>query len=213
MIASCIQPYQNVCKMPMFHFRKPRPSLVPAVHLADPFPFINFVSIGFWMPSDRFRMPRHSFMMVVHLTRIFVYWRSNSCLVVIGNMLLTRHTREALLPGSNVGSTEARRDAGVLQLAVEVVLQLRLAVHWQLMSQVLLLSLRLLLEVLHGVQLSCVGVHVLFLGVHVGLGHLLPHGVVLAVQVADAVHGPRLAAPRVGTPLRVDAHVLHCAAP
>ena len=51
------------------------------------------------------------------------------------------HTREALLPGSNVGSTEARRDAGVLQLAVEVVLQLRLAVHWQLMSQVLLLSL------------------------------------------------------------------------
>ena len=73
--------------------------------------------------------------------------------------------------------------------------------------------LRLLLEVLHGVQLSCVGVHVLFLGVHVGLGHLLPHGVVLAVQVADAVHGPRLAAPWVGTPLRVNAHVLHCAAP
>ena len=53
-----------------------------------------------------------------------------------------RRTREALLPGSNVGSTKARRDARVLQLAMKVVLQLRLAVHRHLMPHVLLLSLQ-----------------------------------------------------------------------
>ena len=59
---------------------------------------------------------------------------------LVGMQLI--HTRETLLPGSNVSSTEARRDARVLELAMKVVLQLRLAVHRQLMPHVLLLSLQ-----------------------------------------------------------------------
>ena len=78
----------------------PRSSLVPAVHLADPFAVIYLVAIGFRMPSHRFRMPCDSLMMVVHLTRILIYWSSNGCLVVICDMLLTRHTcmKRSILP-------------------------------------------------------------------------------------------------------------------
>ena len=65
---------------------------------------------------------------------------------------------------------------------------------------------------LHGVQFCGIRVHVLFLGVHVSLSHLLAYVVMLSVQVADTIHGARLAAPWVGASLRINAHVLHGAA-
>lgn len=66
-------------------------SLVPAVHLSNPFAVIYFVTISFWVPSHRLRVPCDGSVMVVHMIGVLIYWRPNSCLVVILYMLLTRH--------------------------------------------------------------------------------------------------------------------------